>query len=88
MSNPTPEILNEMVEIHYQAKNDLLDTAILISTAVENLTRVIEGCHYCEPAFDDVFRVLRIAKDLAYDSADWHNSQAIEIAPQNPEENK
>lgn len=86
MSNPTPEILNEMVEIHYQAKNDLLDTAILIRSAVEDITRVIEGCHYCKPAFDDVFRVLRIAKDLANDSADWHNSQAIKIDQDKPKE--
>ncbi|MCH7380653.1 hypothetical protein [Acinetobacter higginsii] len=80
MSNPSPESLDHLVLAHEQAEEDLRDVALLVRTAIHHLDFLVknESFKLCEPLFSDVYRSLKLAKEKADESADWHSGEAYE----------
>jgi hypothetical protein len=79
MNNVSPETLQEMAGMRREAERDLTDLVFLLGVASEKLKVLGGKFSYLGTEFSDLTIAIRIAKDSAEQSQNYHNTEAFQI---------
>ncbi|MCH7379355.1 MULTISPECIES: hypothetical protein [Acinetobacter] len=79
MSNLSPETLQEMASMRRESERDLTDLVFLLGIASEKLRVLGQKFSYLGSDFADLTTAIRIAKDGAERSQNYHDSEAVRI---------
>lgn len=79
MNNLSPETLQEMASMRREAESDLTDLVFLLGIASEKLSVLGQKFSYLGSDFADLTTAIRIAKDSAEQSQNYHNTEAYTI---------
>lgn len=79
MSKLSPETLQEMADMRREASEDLTDLIFLINLASANINALGEKFTYLGSELHDLKTAIRIAKEKAEISRDYHNTEAFQF---------
>lgn len=79
MNDLSPETLQDMAGMRREATKDLTDLVFLLNIASEKLNTLGEKYSFLGVEFSDLNTAIRIAKNCAEQSQNYHDAEAVQI---------